>query len=56
MLQRHLLARKDTEERRKKVVDARRFIYERQYVIDTPQVEALLKDESLVPTKVCDMD
>ncbi|KIJ57944.1 hypothetical protein HYDPIDRAFT_34653 [Hydnomerulius pinastri MD-312] len=50
MLQRHILARSDTEERRRKVTAARRLIYEQQYVVDTPQVEALLKDESLVPT------
>ena len=29
------------------------MIYGGQYVIDTPQVEALLKPESLVPTVVC---
>jgi hypothetical protein len=56
MLQRHLSARKDDEERRKKVVDARRFIYEQQYVVNALQVEMLLKNESLVPTKVRDMD
>ena len=50
--QRVALARKDTQERRNKVVAARRLIYEQNYVVDTPQVEALLKEESLVPTKV----
>ena len=29
------------------------MIYEEQYVVDTPQVEAFLKPESLVPTVVC---
>ncbi|KIJ58044.1 hypothetical protein HYDPIDRAFT_34551 [Hydnomerulius pinastri MD-312] len=50
MLQRQILARSDTEEKRRKVAAARRLIYENQYVVDTPQVEELLKDESLVPT------
>ncbi|KIJ19686.1 hypothetical protein PAXINDRAFT_69579, partial [Paxillus involutus ATCC 200175] len=50
MLQRHILARSDTEERHRKVAAARRLIYEQQYIVDTPQVEALLKGESLVPT------
>ena len=51
-LQRNVLAHRDTQERRNKIVAARRLIYERNYVVDTPQVEALLKEESLVPTKV----
>ena len=51
--QRTDLARRDTIERRDKVASARRLIYEEQYVVDTPQVEALLKPESLVPTVVC---
>ena len=51
-LQCNVLARRDTQERRNKIVAARRLIYERNYVVDTPQVEALLKEESLVPTKV----
>ncbi|KIJ64394.1 hypothetical protein HYDPIDRAFT_90003, partial [Hydnomerulius pinastri MD-312] len=50
ILQRKLLRRCDTKERREKVATARRLIYERQYTVDTAQVEALLKDESLVPT------
>ena len=52
ILQRRLLARRDTQGRQKKIFDARRLIYEKNYVVDMPQVEALLKDESLVPTKV----
>ncbi|KAF8835853.1 hypothetical protein BDN67DRAFT_992306 [Paxillus ammoniavirescens] len=51
VLQRSILARRDTEERHKKVAAAQKLIYEQQYVVDTPQVEALLKNESLVPTK-----
>ena len=53
MLQRVILARRDTVERREKISAARRLIYEGQYVVDTPQVESLLKPESLVPTIVC---
>lgn len=53
MLQRQILARRDTEERREKVASARQLIYDQHYVVDTPQVEALLKDESMVPTVVC---
>ena len=51
-LQHHVLSRRDTQERRNKIVAARRIIYEQNYVVDTPQVESLLKEESLVPTKV----
>ena len=51
-LQRNVLARRDTQERQNKIVAAHRLIYERNYVVDTPQVEALLKEESLVLTKV----
>lgn len=50
--QRTLLSRHDTVERRSKITSARRIIYEGQYNVDTPQVEALLKPESLVPTIV----
>lgn len=53
ILQRTVLARHDTIERREKISAARRLIYEEQYVVDTSQVEALLKPESLVPTVVC---
>ena len=52
MWQRRVLACVDTEERRDKVAAARQLIYQQHYVIDTPQVEALLKPESLLPTKV----
>ena len=52
MLQRQLLARRDTQERREKVVAACQLIYKKHYVVDTPQVEVLLREESLVPTKV----
>ncbi|KAF8834417.1 hypothetical protein BDN67DRAFT_985333 [Paxillus ammoniavirescens] len=51
VLQQCILAHSDTEERHEKVAAARKLIYEQQYMVDTPQVEALLKNESLVPTK-----
>ena len=52
ILQRQILAREDTQERRNKIIAAHQLIYEKNYVVGTPQVEALLKEESLVPTKV----
>ena len=52
MLQRTILAQRDTVERREKISAAGRLIYEDQYVVDTLQVESLLKPESLVPTIV----
>ena len=53
MLQRADLARHDTVERHEKVSAALWLIYEERYIVDTPQVESLLKPESLVPTIVC---
>ena len=53
MLQHDVLVRRDMAERHKKILCARQLIYEGHYVINTPQVEALLKAESLVPTTVC---
>ena len=52
MRQWRVLACVDTKERRDKVAAACQLIYQQHYVIDTPQVEALLKPESLLPTKV----
>ena len=40
------------QERQRKIIAACQLIYESNYVVDMPQVEALLKEESLVPTKV----
>ena len=53
-LQCQVLACKDDQQCREKVAAACRLIYDQQYVVDTPQVEKLLKEESLVPTKVWD--
>lgn len=53
MLQRQLLVRKDDEERQRKVREARDLIYKDNYVVDSVQVNELLKAESLVPTEVC---
>ncbi|KAH7923645.1 hypothetical protein BV22DRAFT_1015047 [Leucogyrophana mollusca] len=50
MLQRHLLARVDDDERRLKVKTAREIIYGNNYAVNTPKVEELLKPQSLVPT------
>jgi len=52
MQRRQVSAHVDTEERRSKVMVVCRLIYQQHYVVDTPQVEALLKEESLVPTEV----
>lgn len=46
-------ARVDNKIRQKKVADARKLIYEKNYAVDSKQVENLLKEESLVPTDVC---
>ena len=52
MKRRQLLARTDDDTRRNKVLCAWRLIYERNYAVNTPQIEKLLRDESLVPTSV----
>ena len=52
MNQRKALARVDDIRRRSKVYAARRIIYERCYQVNSAAVEALLKDESLVPASV----
>ena len=48
MRQWQVLAHVDTEERQGKVAVACQLIYQQHYVVDTPQVEALLKLESLL--------
>lgn len=52
MAARENLRRVDTDDRRKKVHDARKLIYEEGYVPNSTHVENLLKEESLVPTEV----
>ena len=52
MKQRQLLVRTDNDSRRNKVLRARELIYERNYAVNTPQIERLLRDQSLVPTAV----
>ena len=52
MRRRQLLARTDDDSRRNKVLSARKLIYERNYAVNTPQIERLLRDQSLVPTTV----
>lgn len=53
MSQHNMLSRHDTADRCAKIILACCLIYEDQYVVNTPQVEALLKHESLVLTMVC---
>jgi hypothetical protein len=52
MKQRETLARVDDEARRRKIHIAREIIYEKQYAVDNGNVEALLQEQSLVPTSV----
>ena len=48
--QRKTLARVDNETRRRKVNTACDIIYNKHYAIDYDGVEALLKEQSLIPT------
>lgn len=52
MVQCQMSTHRDTVEHHNKIASARSLIYEKGYVVDTAQVEAKLKDESLVPTVV----
>jgi hypothetical protein len=52
MKQRCTLARMDDENRRSKINTARDIIYNKNFAINSKYVEALLKQESLVPTDV----
>ena len=52
MHNRRLLVRRDDLDCIEQVRAAQNIIYESNYAIGTPQVEALLKPESLVPTSV----
>jgi hypothetical protein len=52
MKQRKTHARIDDEARRRKVDLAREIVYQKNYSVDTPAVEALLREESLVPSLV----
>jgi hypothetical protein len=45
-------AREDTEKRRDNTELARDFIYNKGYVVNSKNVDKLLKAESYVPTKV----
>lgn len=44
--------RKDTAERQRRVEEARKFIYEDGYVVNSTHVENILKPTSAVPTVV----
>ena len=52
MIQRQLLVRTDDNNLQNKILDAWALIYERNYAVDSLKVQALLKDESLIPTMV----
>jgi hypothetical protein len=52
MKQRETLARVDDEARRRKVATARDIIYNKNYAVNTNNVETLLMPQSLVPTTV----
>jgi hypothetical protein len=53
MKQRQTLARVDDESRTRLIERAREIIYRKNYAVDTDAVEAILKEQSLVPTLVC---
>jgi hypothetical protein len=52
MRQRVTLARIDDDVTRHKVKTARDIIYKKYYAVDSAAVEAILKEESLVPSSV----
>ena len=52
MSQRVTLARVDNGDRQGKVFAARRLIYEKNFLVTSSAVEAILRDESWVPTSV----
>jgi hypothetical protein len=52
MKERKTLARVDDEARRWNVKTARDIIYSKNYAVDTPAVEEILRPQSLVPTVV----
>lgn len=51
--QRASLARVDDKQRRSKVSQARKHIYDKNYAVNSEAVEVLLRPQSLVPTAVC---
>jgi hypothetical protein len=50
--QRLTLARTDDHDRRSKVAEARRLIYEKNYAVNSRTLDKILQDQSLVPTSV----
>ena len=52
MKQRETLARVDDESRRQKVAAARNIIYNKNYAVNTDNMETLLMPQSLFPTMV----
>jgi hypothetical protein len=55
MRQRVTLGRVDDDANRRKVETARDIIYKKNYAVDSATVEAILRDESLVPSYVSAM-
>jgi hypothetical protein len=49
---RQTLARKDTTNYRKNIIDARNYIHNRNYAVDSAPVKRLLDNESLIPSMV----
>lgn len=49
---RQTLVRKDTKKHRKNITDARNYIHNKNYAVDSAPVKRLLDTESLVPSAV----
>ena len=49
---RQTLARKDTMNRRKRISDARKYIHDQNYAVDSAPVKRLIDAESMVPSAV----
>lgn len=52
MIQRKLGVRADNDDRKERVLQARKLIYEKKRAVDNKDVEELLKYDSLVPIAV----
>jgi hypothetical protein len=54
-MQRVTMARVDNSQRTSRVSSAREIIYEKNLQVNCAAVEGLLREESWVPTAVCDI-
>lgn len=52
MSQQQVLAQVDGGNLQNKILDAHNLIYKRNYAVNSPCIQKLLKDESLIPTMV----